>query len=201
MGAKQARVELLAGERHKGESGPAVVACNDFLRLGVGRKLPALAQRYTESDQNKPPTRSLATLKKWSATYDWAARAETFDAEQEKEKEAERRQVMRNGLALDYERVRKLIGVAEFLESQIALTGEDGPGRPAVWVHDVKSIGGGEFAEKVDIYRFNAALFDQFRGTLDDLAKETGGRIKKQDITSDGKPVPILVVKMDMDEL
>jgi hypothetical protein len=49
-------------------------------------------------------------------------------------------------------------------------------------VPDVKSIGSGEFAERVDLVRFNAALLEQFRGTLDDIAQEVGQR--KQNSTS-----------------
>jgi hypothetical protein len=59
-----------------------------------------------------------------------------------------------------------------------------------VWLPDVKQIGGGEHAERVDIVRFNAALIEQYRGTLDDLAKETGGRKQKMEVTGkDGGPV------------
>ena len=37
----------------------------------------------------------------------------------------------------------------------------------------------GEFAERVDIERFNAAIISEVRGVLDDIAKETGGRAQK----------------------
>lgn len=50
-----------------------------------------------------------------------------------------------------------------------------------VWLPDVKSIGSGEFAERVDLIRYNAALSEQFRASLDDIAKEVGGRVKKID--------------------
>lgn len=54
-----------------------------------------------------------------------------------------------------------------------------------LWVADVKSIGSGEFAERVDIERFNSALVEQYRKVLEDIAKETGGRVQKQDIRID----------------
>lgn len=185
---KRVTVELAAGERRTGESGSAVVACNDWLRLGPGRKLTTLAQRYMETPENPPPTRSLQTLRTWSKKYVWQDRAAEFDAAEERIKDATRQRVLAEGLALDYERVTRLVRLAEDLEGQIyeELNGL----RARLWLPDVKQIGSGEFAERVDIVRFNAALIEQFRGTLDDIAKETGGRVKKSEITGrDGGPL------------
>lgn len=198
-------VELLSGQRQKGESDASAIACNDWLRLGTGRTLAALLTKYTEMHGATPPTTSMDTLKRWSANFDWSSRATQFDASWEARKTAEREAVMNYGLSLDYERTRKLLRLADFLEDQIyELSAPDADGNRThhnVWVPDVKSIGSGLFAERVDIERFNAPIFDQYRGVLDDIAKETGGRIKKSDITSGGKPLPIMVTKMDMDEL
>lgn len=199
---KQAAVEieLLSGQRNDGESNNAVVACNDYLRIGAGRTLPILLSKYGDMRQKAAPTQSLDTLQNWSRMFDWQERATAFDATWEARKNAEREAVMGYGLSLDYERVRKLVRLADFLEGQIYERDEEGQFRN-VWVPDVKSIGGGDNAERVDIERFNSALLEQYRSTLDDLAKEVGGRIKKADVTSGGKAIPILVTKMDMDEL
>lgn len=184
------QLELLSGQRQSGESDNAVVACNDWLRLGTGRTLSRLLAKYTDTYQGKPPTGSLATLKDWSRQFDWQDRATEFDAGWEARKNAEREAVMGYGLALDYERVNKLFRLADFLEGQIYEQGEADPVtgyKPFhnVWVPDVKSIGGGEFAERVDIERFNSPLLAEYRATLDDIAKEVGGRIKKQHIDMD----------------
>jgi hypothetical protein len=48
---------------------------------------------------------------------------------------------------------------------------------------DVKVVGTGDAAEVVDIERFNSALFTQYRETLNDLAKEAGGRVQKQEVS------------------
>ncbi|MCC6454181.1 MAG: hypothetical protein IT328_04510 [Caldilineaceae bacterium] len=168
-------VELVAGEKLPGESKKAIIACNDWLRLGPGRTLVALVGKYAEMHQSTPPTRSLHTLKRWSTDFGWQAREEAYDAAIEAVKNARRREIMESGLALDYERVVKLKTLADFLESQIAE--EDPAGKRAnVWVKDYKRLGGGEFGETVEIERFNAALIAEFRASLDDLAKETGGR-------------------------
>lgn len=126
--------------------------------------------------------------------FGWAERATAFDATWEARKNAERQAVMDYGLALDYERVRRLLRLADFLEAQLYEQGEAGEFHN-VWLPDVKAIGSGEFAERVDIERFNGSLLAEYRAVLDDIAKETGGRIKKTDITSGGeiiKPVVFL---------
>lgn len=127
--------------------------------------------------------------------FDWSDRAAEYDAAWEAQKDLERRAVMAEGLALDYERTRKLLRLADFLEEQIYEQGEDGVYHN-VWVPDVKQIGTGDNAERVDIERFNASLLEQYRGVLDDIAKEAGGRIKKQQIDLD-----IDVTKLTDDEL
>lgn len=204
-------IELLSGQRQSSESDNAVIACNDYLRMGTGRSLSKLLVKYGDIQQKSAPTQSIGTLQQWSAKFDWQSRATEFDAGWEARKNAERQAVMDYGLSLDYERVTELIRLAEFLKAQLYERGVlfDESGNPTnrpgayhnVWVPDVKSIGGGEFAERVDIERFNSAIFEQYRAVLDDIAKETGGRIKKTDVTSGGKTIPILVTKMDMDEL
>jgi hypothetical protein len=169
-------VELLSGQRQKSESDQAVIACNDWLRLGAGRTLNLLLERYSDLHHNTP-TQSLNTLKLWSKSYDWQARASAYDAIWEQRKTQEREAVLNYGLALDYERLRKLYRLAAMLEAQIYERGLDGV-LHNIWLPDVKSIGSGEFAERVDIERFNAPLLEQYRKVLDDIAQETGGRTK-----------------------
>ena len=164
-------MELLAGERQRGESYRAVQACNDFLRLGPHRSVPALYKQYGKIPENTGSTRSYATLEKWCTRYDWHKRAEVYDAALEAAKNERALEIMQRGLALAHERVEKLQGLAEFLHGQMYEQGESGTYHN-VWLPDVKEVAG----QQVDIERFNAAIVDQFRGTLDDLAKETGGR-------------------------
>jgi hypothetical protein len=56
-----------------------------------------------------------------------------------------------------------------------------------VWLPDVKQVGSGENAERVDIVKFNSALIAEYRSTLADLAAETGGRRQKQEVEHTGK--------------
>jgi hypothetical protein len=172
-------VMLLAGERCQGETTTAIKACNAYLRMENGRSLVKLLEAWERSSK-KPLTRQLSTLKEWSRLYGWVARAETYDTEIEKEREAEhrrqRKQVFEDGLALDYERVRLMKVQAQKL---IDLIEEPDPagGHPLnVMLRDAKGIGSGEDFERFDVERFNAPIFEQLRGLLEDIAKEKGER-------------------------
>lgn len=160
--------------------------------MGPGRSLQSLFNEYAKLDQIQPPTGNIGTLKSWSARYDWQKRAEAYDAQLEQQKTEHAHEIMHSGLALEHERVKHLEKLADFLEVQIYEQGEDGVYHN-VWLPDVKQIGSGDNAERVDIERFNAPLIDQYRGTLEDIAKETGGRKNKlqqlnlnlEDLTTD----------------
>ena len=182
-------VSLLSGERQKSESFRAIQACNDYLRMGPGRSLRLLLEQYRKSEQNLAPTRSQGTLWGWSARFGWQERAAAYDARLEADKDARTAEIMQSGLAVAHERVVKLKDLAGFLEGQLYEQGEDGVYHN-VWLPDVKQIGSGLDAERVDIERFNAPIIEQYRGTLDDLAKETGGRKERHEVTgADGAPL------------
>lgn len=179
-------IELLSGQRQSGESDTAVVCCNDWLRLGSGRGIPELLRQYQDKSSFvrgfKPPTQSYKTLETWSSRYGWPGRATAYDAAWEARKNAERESILGYGLALTYERVRKLVRLAEFLEGQIYEQGESGLFHN-VWLPDTKSIGFGKTAKEIEIERFNSPIFEQYRKVMEDIAKETGGRVQKQETT------------------
>ena len=175
-------MSLLAGERQSGESYRAIQACNDYLRMGPGRSLRSLAEHYSGSERNLAPTLSVGTLMGWSERYGWVERAASYDTRLEDAKNARAKDIMESGLALAHERVVKLKRLAGFLEEQMMEKGEGGVYHN-VWLPDVKQIGSGADAKRVDIERFNQGIISEYRATLDDLAKETGGRVSKQEIT------------------
>jgi len=155
--------------------------------MGPGRSLRALHAQYNnEGEQTQTPTQSFGTLAAWSTRYGWQERAEAYDAELENRKNERAEEIMQSGLALDHERVVKLKKLAGLLEDQLYERGEDGVYHN-VWLPDVKQIGSGPDAERVDIERFNAPIISEYRAALDDLAKETGGRKGRLDVTTDGK--------------
>jgi hypothetical protein len=173
-----------------------VIACNDWLRLGPGRSIAALLSHYLDKSnfvkRFNPPSQSSKTLATWSSRFKWSERARVFDAEWEQLKNQERQAELNFGLALDDERIRKLKRLAEFLEAQVyeLSAPDDDTGQQVyhnVWLPDVKQIGSGDDAEKVDIERFNSGLIIQYRETLEDLAAEVGGRVKRQEVAGAGK--------------
>src|SRR4030042_2975889 len=74
------------------------------------------------------------------------------------------------GLALKENRVLQLQRLASLMERDL-LGG-------FLWTEEVKGVGAGAAAEVVDYDVFNAAEVTQYRGILDDIALEMGGRSK-----------------------
>jgi hypothetical protein len=72
------------------------------------------------------------------------------------------------GLARKGERVKRLALLAAMLEDDIF--------GGVTWTQDVKIIGTGDYQERVEFETFNASEIQQYRGTLDDIAKEMGDR-------------------------
>jgi hypothetical protein len=99
---------------------------------------------------------------------------------------------MDSGLALIHERVQTLKELEGLLLNQLYEKGEDEV-LHNLWLPDVKQIGSGENAERVDIERYNSPLITDIRGVLDDLAKETGGRVQKADLTSKGEKITVIL--------
>lgn len=196
------QVILLAGKRQKRESSRARQACNDYLRMGPGRSLRDLWRRYTSSNtdtQIEPPTRAYTTLRNWSSRYNWSERAEAYDAQLEAEKTARAQEIMQTGLAFTHERVKELKELYALLKKQLYDRGEDGT-LHKLWVPDVKQVGSGSHAERVDIERYNSPLIGDIRGVLNDLAEETGGRQKRlehEHIGKAGGPIEFIEVSSE----
>jgi hypothetical protein len=185
-------------DRQPAEGPKAYKAFLLYRNLGARRSLDA-AYQLSLPEQQKSNKRATGRWTEWSRQFQWLTRAQAWDTwrqaeheriEQELEKE-EIQRVMSLRYAKSYYRVEDLNTVAENLLKEIKETDK-------VWLPDVKSIGGGEFAERVDLIRFNAQLFQQYRGTLEDIAAELGGRVKKQEVTGkDGGPIQTQDVTLD----
>lgn len=72
-------------------------------------------------------------------------------------------------------RARKLATLAAVVEDELLEQG-------LMWTDQVKGIGQRENFQKIEYQEFNAGEVAQYRGLLDDIAKETGGRIQKHEI-------------------
>lgn len=172
MSDQMQTIPLLAGQRQERESDAAVVACNDYLRMGPGRSLRGLQQTYSETTAGKPPTKNIQTLFDWSGRYDWQARATAYDAEQDQAKTVEIQRLKTEGLAAEYNRIRELDTMFAQMREEFATNG--------VWHEDIKLSATGK---EVRVQVFNKGLIDSMRGILDDIAKEVGGRKTITDLT------------------
>ncbi|HEY3991520.1 MAG TPA: hypothetical protein VGM01_01460 [Ktedonobacteraceae bacterium] len=140
-----------------------------------GRKRPGIDITLEQELPKEAPSKWRAMARK----YRWEERASAWDAHQiaeiEQKVSAEKTKVLLTGYALMYRRVAQL---NEQVEQLIAMTKDS----DKVWMPDVKSIGTGPTAERVDLVTFNAQLFHEIRATFDDIAKEVGERVKKQEM-------------------
>jgi hypothetical protein len=197
-------LEPLSGQRQKSESDAAIVACNDWLRMGAGRNLRELidsySQKITRNRGFKPPSLSYGTIRQWASSFNWSERATEYDANFEAIRNEERAKVFASELVSDFGRIRKLLELADFLEGQLYEQDPDGNFHN-VWNPDVKSVGSGDNAERVDIERFNPAIISEYRATMKDIAEEVGGRTKKLEHTGADGGAIIIKTGMSLDEL
>lgn len=155
-----------------------------YLRLGPERSLHAAYVAFRRQ-RDEALTSRLSVPKAWRTAFDkfeWQPRAEAHDkAERDAATaayEKRRKEIVESGYALDFERIASLKDVAVLLLGEI----QDYAKR---WLKDVKSIGSGDKQERVDLERFNAPLVEQFRGLLDDIAKEKNERKPQLKVEAD----------------
>lgn len=156
------------------ETVKAAAVFHEYCLLGMGRSFAKLAQKL-----GKPSgyTRQLET---WSSQYRWQERAKQYDVEQAKILDEaiaeERTKILKSRYALMHKRV-------ELLDRKIQQLVEITDDEKGIWLPDVKSVGTGPGAERVDLVQFNADAFRELREYLDDIAAELGERVKKADTT------------------
>lgn len=174
------------------ETPKAQQAWADYLAMGPGRSLEKLLLVYEDRVQTegKPsvavPTTRLATLQSWSTAFNWqdrlSALAEQAVREASDAEAAYRRSIMEAGFGLAHERVRALKTLAESLLAELTADGDAN----RRWIKEPKGIGGGDNFKEIEVERFNSQEVEQLRGLLDDIAKETGGRVTKAETTLKG---------------
>lgn len=124
-----------------------------------------------EKPREDPPGDWYRIAKQWH----WEERAAAWDAYQDEQLEkqilAERKKVLKSHYALMHKRVQELDELATLLRREIHE-------QKKYYLTDVKQIGYGESAERVDLEVFNDKLISEFRATLTDIAAEMGERVK-----------------------
>lgn len=91
---------------------------------------------------------------------------------------------LQSGLALRSERVKKLKMLAERLEIDIMGS--------RLWLEQMKGIGSGFNATIFEYEEFNRSEVDAYRGILDDIAKEVGDRVNRQEHIMDKELLAML---------
>jgi phage terminase small subunit len=158
---------------------------NDSFSRNQERFLQALLLGKSIAASAKHAGISESTAFRWLKDLAIIAERERREATQREEEQLEIAHILNAGYAAMHRRVEALDKLAKKLESYM----ED---EQKIWLPDVKAVGTGEFAERVDLVTFNDALISEYRATFADLAAELGHRVKKtkQEITGkDGKPI------------
>lgn len=176
----------IAGELQPGERPKAVRACNDYLRMGPGRSLGKLAASIvkvqveigrvsgTDTAALKRRTKSVkSALERYSSAYGWVARAEMFDAALEEKRTREATRILSSGYANPHERVYQLDRLARKVVRDLD---------ESLYMLEPKQVAG----RRVDVKRFKSKQVAAARGILEDIALETGGRVKQSHIQVSG---------------
>jgi hypothetical protein len=167
-------LEPIVGERCENEENHHIVACNDYLRMGLRRSVPRLARRYRRQKEEtgmSVPSTSEQVMYRWSSEYGWIARAEAYDYAKEIERTERAEEVMNEGFALAHERVHALNVLAKDLLGELYEKGFWGTRKKIL-----KTEGGDRV---INERFFRKRPVDAIRGVLDDIAQETGGRIQQ----------------------
>jgi hypothetical protein len=162
------------------------------------RKIPLVFQQEQQTKEEnrgkqrtEPPGVWWEVAKKWK----WNERVATWDKcqaeELEREIAAEEKKILREEYALRHKRIEELNRIVKKLIGYL----ED---ENNIWLPDVKAIGTGPNARQVDLIRFNDAIFSEIRAHFDDIAKEKGERVKKQELSV--KELPKLYIDLAPDE-
>ena len=153
----------------------AEAALNDYLKLGSGRSLAALLKHYRADKTAR--TKNPQTLQEWSERYDWQKRAECYDQQQlanaRRAETEHQNQVLSTGLALSFGRVENLKQLYEQLDGYLRQAWP-------VWLADLRNASGEPASPELSrAPRFSTSVIIQMRGILEDLARETGGRLTR----------------------
>jgi hypothetical protein len=163
-----------------------------YLRLGSKRSVNALYAKEAKAAKNSEKQRNLDAGGDWydiEKAWNWKERARAYDEWQRKEEDRiiaeEKDKVLRSGFALMHKRIKELDRQARKL---IQMTNDE----QKIWVPEVRTVIMGEDkSQTIEKLTFNAPLFTTIDKIFDSIAKETGERVKKKDITITEMPASV----------
>jgi hypothetical protein len=153
-----------------------------FLLMFPKRSIAAVFQEEeTERNREKPRIKPTGDWYEMAEKWQWEERTQAWDDAQFAEDEKVAARVRRSGFALQYKRILALQDLVDGLITETK-------NQERVWLPDVKAIGNGPDAERVDLVQFNDALFKEIREYITDIADEMGDRVKKKEIAVTSLP-------------
>lgn len=168
--------------RKVGETPASKQAFIDFLAMGHNRSMPKLIKAYRDPEKynqnmgydDSPPTRQLKQLKTWSVAHYWQKKLNQVQDDQIevilKEQRRSLAELAMSGFANPVERIKALDELARNLLEKL---------RDAELLTVVtKQVGSGKNTRSVEEAKIDTPAIREFRGLLEDLAKETGGRVR-----------------------
>ncbi|MEI7849606.1 MAG: hypothetical protein WCK35_27670 [Chloroflexota bacterium] len=184
----RSQTQLEAQPEKQRENRRSKIALRDYLELGPDRTLAKLHSTYIRAP--KPPTRHLSTLHEWFAQYDWQIQAEYFDQLQQYRSQQAENEILLSGLALTSQRVGALKQLYSDLQDLQTLIWP-------IWKSELQSSKpAGE--QRSPAQRFNLTIITYMRGVLDDLARETGGRLGRVQPASGANPQAEASIRPDL---
>jgi len=166
--------------RLRGETAAAKQGFLDYLAMGPGRSLRKLYEEYRDPKKYKqdmnsseaPPTRQLSTIQMWSSAYNWVKRVNRVTDEQIDTIFREQKRALAEAsleqFASPAARIKALNQIAEMLLEYLIDVG--------LIKTVIKQVGSGKNTRMKEEKSVDTQAIQAFRGVLEDLAKETGGR-------------------------
>ncbi len=150
-----------------------------YLEMGFKRNVNAV---YAEEAKNSENQRNLDAGGEWyriEKVWNWKERAKLYDdnwiKEQDKLIAREKEIVLRTGYALMHNRIKLL---NKFVEKMEQWADED----DKIWLVKTQDVTSENFSKHTEEMIFNAPMMSAISKYLDDIAKEKGERVKKQEI-------------------
>lgn len=164
----------------EGETSAANAALIEYARMGYGRGLKPLREKFSKMDD--PPTKSYATIVNWSSKLDWVARVERWEEIERKRDELvwrERRDELRQKEWANFDRLQDII--TEILKDVPKFIGRKekviDKGKPEVIDANGRQIHAGKPEVKVITLELDGSLLIRFIKT----ASEIGRRAAEMD--------------------
>ena len=166
-----------AWEKREDETSRAYEAFQLYLRMGPQER----SLRKVHDELYGEDAGNMRYVKKWSSRHSWVDRSAAHDQHMAEQRRQEYEEEMTTGLAHAGARVQKLKKLHDRLEEEL---------EENLWIEDIKLASNGT---QVSIMKYNSSLVRDYLRALKALAKETGGRTDKLNVTAEQEQVSFVL--------